>query len=198
MKSVFVEQPAATIRSLPSWERGLKYQYWRTFSRSAWSLPSWERGLKFPPPKNSYLTKHVAPLVGAWIEIYNHFELIDEKAVAPLVGAWIEIGIKDGLDDYESVAPLVGAWIEIEICGMGYRKALVAPLVGAWIEICYGWNFCRFVCVAPLVGAWIEITNVPIVGRTTSSLPSWERGLKYALAFQFVQRLCRSPRGSVD
>ena len=22
----------------------------------------------------------VAPLVGAWIEIYNHFELIDEKA----------------------------------------------------------------------------------------------------------------------
>ena len=31
------------------------------------------------------------PLVGAWIEIYNHFELIDEKAVAPLVGAWIEI-----------------------------------------------------------------------------------------------------------
>ena len=69
----------------------MKYQYWRTFSRSAWSLPSWERGLKFPPPKNSYLTKHVAPLVGAWIEIYNHFELIDEKAVAPLVGAWIEM-----------------------------------------------------------------------------------------------------------
>ena len=69
--------------------------------------------MKFPPPKNSYLTKHVAPLVGAWIEIYNHFELIDEKAVAPLVGAWIEIGIKDGLDDYESVAPLVGAWIEM-------------------------------------------------------------------------------------
>ena len=57
------------------------------------SLPLWERGLKYTAraQKNSKLT--VAPLVGAWIEI----PLIPGgwviNYVAPLVGAWIEIHI---------------------------------------------------------------------------------------------------------
>ena len=33
----------------------------------------------------------VAPLVGAWIEIYMNLCLLKQKPVAPLVGAWIEI-----------------------------------------------------------------------------------------------------------
>ena len=33
----------------------------------------------------------VAPLVGAWIEIYGGDEEVEDVAVAPLVGAWIEI-----------------------------------------------------------------------------------------------------------
>ena len=33
----------------------------------------------------------VAPLVGAWIEIYNHKKHNAVLFVAPLVGAWIEI-----------------------------------------------------------------------------------------------------------
>ena len=55
------------------------------------SLLSWERGLKshkqraFPP------TCHVAPLVGAWIEINHTNSNTNYTCVAPLVGAWIEI-----------------------------------------------------------------------------------------------------------
>ena len=34
---------------------------------------------------------HVAPHVGAWIEIYHLTEVEAKYAVAPHVGAWIEI-----------------------------------------------------------------------------------------------------------
>ena len=37
------------------------------------------------------MTIIVAPLVGAWIEIFNQISLRYAGAVAPLVGAWIEI-----------------------------------------------------------------------------------------------------------
>ena len=58
------------IKSLPLWERGLKYQFWH----------------------GKHSKACVAPLVGAWIEIrYMYFMLII-VFVAPLVGAWIEIG----------------------------------------------------------------------------------------------------------
>ena len=36
------------------------------------SLPSWERGLKVDKGIPLYSSSHVAPLVGAWIEIVNH------------------------------------------------------------------------------------------------------------------------------
>ena len=55
----------------------------------------------------------VAPLVGAWIEIYPFCLLSEKYPVAPLVGAWIEISSKDIETFSQSVAPLVGAWIEI-------------------------------------------------------------------------------------
>ena len=34
---------------------------------------------------------HVAPLVGAWIEIVRRLSAFASYKVAPLVGAWIEI-----------------------------------------------------------------------------------------------------------
>ena len=78
------------------------------------SLPLWERGLKF------YLTglhfpwvTHVAPLVGAWIEIDHLVDINKMVLVAPLVGAWIEICHLRRRFSYRRVAPLVGAWIEI-------------------------------------------------------------------------------------
>ena len=78
------------------------------------SLPLWERGLK----SIRYLTMAismipVAPLVGAWIEIYYFSCFIYLEAVAPLVGAWIEIPVGTATLPENVVAPLVGAWIEI-------------------------------------------------------------------------------------
>ena len=37
------------------------------------------------------LFHHVAPLVGAWIEIFLRATALKTVLVAPLVGAWIEI-----------------------------------------------------------------------------------------------------------
>ena len=55
----------------------------------------------------------VAPLVGAWIEIYVQIYAKAEYRVAPLVGAWIEIVTQKCINCEKIVAPLVGAWIEI-------------------------------------------------------------------------------------
>ena len=54
------------------------------------SLPSWERGLK--PTYGETLSggQAVAPLVGAWIETNDVLYTYTAKCVAPLVGAWIE------------------------------------------------------------------------------------------------------------
>ena len=40
-----------------------------------------------------YLDVIVAPLVGAWIEIFIGYHTLTATKVAPLVGAWIEIYI---------------------------------------------------------------------------------------------------------
>ena len=56
----------------------------------------------------------VAPLVGAWIEMYQSYSNEGVYLVAPLVGAWIEICTTFNSAFKLSVAPLVGAWIEIE------------------------------------------------------------------------------------
>ena len=55
------------------------------------SLLSWERGLKCVPAQNPFQLQQVAPLVGAWIEIFAPFTPATGVPVAPLVGAWIEI-----------------------------------------------------------------------------------------------------------
>ncbi len=77
----------------------------------------------------------VAPLVGAWIEIFGKSCDVSSQIVAPLVGAWIEIKAITRMSVTIPVAPLVGAWIEIFRLDCLYRLGLVAPLVGAWIEI---------------------------------------------------------------
>ena len=56
-------------------------------------------------------------------------------AVAPLVGAWIEIFMMSPKVILVTVAPLVGAWIEMQMNVLSQRRGKVAPLVGAWIEI---------------------------------------------------------------
>ena len=57
------------IRSLLSWERGLKYNIDNMLGTIRRSLLSWERGLKYRKGWIVLRPKSVAPLVGAWIEI---------------------------------------------------------------------------------------------------------------------------------
>ena len=58
------------IWSLPSWERGLKLSCNPLSDAKIASLPSWERGLKYICGFLFQFLCRVAPLVGAWIEIY--------------------------------------------------------------------------------------------------------------------------------
>ena len=106
---------------------------------------------------HSHCDDHVAPLVGAWIEIYNRTCGYARKRSLLL---W-ERGLK---------FPMSG-------CSRG--RNLVAPLVGAWIEIFPMILDNRMGSVAPLVGAWIEI-RCSCLQMTTmhTSLLLWERGLK--------------------
>ena len=77
------------------------------------SLPSWERGLKFERGHGCVRCDRVAPLVGAWIEIMKETKDTLKSQVAPLVGAWIEIVHAFCHCAITLVAPLVGARIEI-------------------------------------------------------------------------------------
>ena len=122
------------------------------------SLPSWERGLKYPLPNGAHHKHLVAPLVGAWIEIFPKVTSCHFYLVAPLVGAWIEI-YKVILKASEPTS--LPSWER----GLKFRQKRSEK------------NGKR---VAPLVGAWIEIQKCKINRDSTIwSLPSWERGLKY-------------------
>ena len=61
------------VSSLLSWERGLKLPVSHVVGLLFSSLLSWERGLKYTHIIYIYIYLiHVAPLVGAWIEIYTY------------------------------------------------------------------------------------------------------------------------------
>ena len=63
--------------------------------------------------------------MGAWIEITPHVAIGSRTSVAPLVGAWIEIYRLEILAIWSApVAPLVGAWIEISGSLKGGRGRL--------------------------------------------------------------------------
>ena len=55
--------------SLPSRERGLKFENENISFDDLQSLPSRERGLKFTVTHHLFIHFLVAPLAGAWIEI---------------------------------------------------------------------------------------------------------------------------------
>ena len=63
--------------------------------------------------------------------------------------------------------------------------------MGAWIEILMIFSIPVPLSVAPPVGAWIEISYpFRFMMDSSSSLPPWERGLKYLYAL-----LLQSPTG---
>ena len=134
--------------------------------------------MKFCTLRSCVSEYHVAPLVGAWIEIEINKELVKVIRVAPLVGAWIEIKNSFGICRVpDSVAPLVGAWIEIAKSSFANFSLLSLPLWERGLKyfVRLFQNILKF--VAPLVGAWIEIV--------------------YTVSDTDVRRR-RSPCGSVD
>ena len=102
------------------------------------------------------------------------------------------------------VAPFTGAWIEILSAGMysagtaslpsrerGLKcsrryywgwSGTVAPFTGAWIEINHSLKVWADGLVAPFTGAWIEIQPQWRYAHGQQSLPSRERGLKFAVS----------------
>ena len=79
------------MQSLPSRERGLKSVAKSMLDLGATSLPSRERGLKSGVHGINHAINEVAPLAGAWIEIFFLLSLHKQFLVAPLAGAWIEM-----------------------------------------------------------------------------------------------------------
>ena len=164
------------------------------------SLLSWERGLKFSFSKISDAIGLVAPLVGAWIEIAIIRWSPDIKSS---LLSW-ERGLKY-LTNYQSANQLSRSsrgsvdwnssgrmtfwkWLSRSSRGSvdwnyiwprATAPIKVAPLVGAWIEISLIMSPSSTDFVAPLVGAWIEISAFWTLSFASSSLLSWERGLKY-------------------
>ena len=77
-------------------------------------------------------------------------------------------------------------------------KIAVAPLVGAWIEIAERWHGSESNSSLPSWERGLKFMDNNVDKRLVMSLPSWERGLKLHLFIFILSNLCRSPRGSVD
>ena len=129
----------------------------RTFWRKLLSLPSWERGLKFDVATGNSKTAEVAPLVGAWIEITSETIPSPVNIVAPLVGAWIEIVYCSVTILLCTVAPLVGAWIEISKYMVKVHHSTSLPSWERGLKSVTLPSNKPVSDVAPLVGAWIEM-----------------------------------------
>ena len=115
----------------------MKYYFKISTLCKQWSLPSWERGLKFVVSGLSAPVVLVAPLVGAWIEIYDVLRiLVPAVVVAPLVGAWIEITLlSSGRCPGKPSLPSWERGLKLQCHSHISESSRVAPLVGAWIEI---------------------------------------------------------------
>ena len=77
----------------------------------------------------------VAPLTGAWIEIFTQAEVANTKESLPSRERGLKLEIDGSYGTHSRVAPLTGVWIEIDIAEAYGVNEAVAPLTGAWIEI---------------------------------------------------------------
>ncbi len=80
-----------SVSSLPTWGRGLKLCAAGLSLPPALSLPTWGRGLKYQATQAGSHARHVAPYMGAWIEIFFAIFSFLLVVVAPYMGAWIEM-----------------------------------------------------------------------------------------------------------
>ena len=90
LKFIFSCCAQSDVLSLLSWERGLKFYYFIVVSDIKASLLSWERGLKSGGHRLKNILHNVAPLVGAWIEM---FLIARSMRLTPSLLSW-ERGLK--------------------------------------------------------------------------------------------------------
>ena len=135
--------------------------------------------MKFPFAMGRFLLVFVTPFVGVWIEIASAALNLLVLSVTPFVGVWIEITRMKYL---RTSLPSLPSWE----CGLKCRAILlseagfyVTPFVGVWIEMRSFREACTRIHVTPFVGVWIEIPPRLLDVLSTSSLPSWECGLKW-------------------
>ena len=125
----------ATVKSHPTWVRGLKLikQIWmRTLMLSH---PTWVRGLKHRLWFRSYQRQCVASYMGAWIETLLQKVRYPSWHVASYMGAWIETCFFESNAKSCSGRILHGCvdWNSAISDNYRYRKQ-VASYMGAWIE----------------------------------------------------------------
>ncbi len=183
-------------RGSVDWNINTTYAIWPHTA----SLPTWERGLKSVTYCLCAKSLHVAPHVGAWIEMIVSCWSWFVGIVAPHVGAWIEM-----YTDLFTAASILSlpTWER----GLKYTSSLVinvhrhvAPHVGAWIEILCNFFGSPAHVVAPHVGAWIEISLMrarSFFARCRSPRGSVDWNL-LSVYFYVHPVVSRSPRGSVD
>ena len=88
-----------------------------------------------------------------------------------------------------AVAPLVGAWIEISVSSPQRAMGSVAPLVGAWIEIAPNMDSAMLLTSLPLWERGLKFVALPRSERVMEkSLPLWERGLKSKCKFKLIAK----------
>ena len=80
-----------TRRSLPTWERGLKFEINILDVKENQSLPTWERGLKSCPPAGNGRGDRSLPTWERGLKLEKEKGLFYWAFVAPHAGAWIEI-----------------------------------------------------------------------------------------------------------
>ena len=114
------------------------------------------------------------------MKLFRFSNISVSTSVAPLVGAWIEIfGCSVTVCGCTGVAPLVGAWIEMQKDKqIEEMRPKSLPSWERGLKFSSAWSVSTCTVVAPLVGAWIEIIKEFLAEPIVMSLPSWERGLK--------------------
>ena len=77
------------------------------------SLPSWECGLKYDLKNTLGGIVKVTPFLGVWIEIDEKRHKDHAGEVTPFLGVWIEILLHPPISQLLPVTPFLGVWIEI-------------------------------------------------------------------------------------
>ena len=98
------------------------------------SHPSWVRGLKQTRHSLAAKTKHVAPLVGAWIETVVISLALRAEMSHPSWVRGLKLEKTDKLSNTQRSHPSWVRGLKRSYGAADEIKTRVAPLVGAWIE----------------------------------------------------------------